>query len=88
MKTLLDSGNGGRALLIEYGEKRPETVHKFLEKHDQLRWLHEIQEDNYLATVNTLYKLQEQELESLERKKVLFVIAFIDNQKSLLPVWH
>ena len=51
-------------------------------------WLHEIQEDNYLATVNTLYKLQEQELESLERKKVLFVIAFIDNQKSLLPVLH
>lgn len=64
----LDSGQRGKIFNKHFGKK--EDLGNFLQSHDNLRWLHYVQEDDYESAFATLKHLALKETQFLNRKKV------------------
>ncbi|XP_033106375.1 nuclear pore complex protein Nup133-like [Anneissia japonica] len=83
-KYYMDEGKRGKLLSHSFG--RQQELANFLESHDNLSWLHHIHTNDYTQAHETLWRIGQEEVNSLSKKKTLLSLSKLSMLASENPV--
>ncbi|XP_071963229.1 nuclear pore complex protein Nup133-like [Antedon mediterranea] len=83
-KYYMDQGKRGKLLSHSFGHQQ--ELADFLQSHDNLSWLHHINTNDYTQAHETLWRISQEEVNSLSKKKTLLSLSKLSMLASDDPV--